>query len=116
MAVALTPYLLSSLHRGGGSVMPFFHIVQGRRIYRFNVNFLSFPRLFEKGVLLKITTFSFFLLRGLRGFVWDQSPARHMRSAGTWSHTKVQSHEEEKLMRVLVRPFDKLWTGFSETF
>jgi hypothetical protein len=100
MIAAFTACLLSLVRHPGGSVTPFFHIVQRRRIYRLSVNFLSFPRLFEKGVLLKITTFSFFLLRDLRCFVWDQSTARHMQSAGAWFHTKAQSHEEEKPMRI----------------
>ena len=80
--------------------MPFFHMVDSARIYEFSVNFLRFPRFFERGADLKIITFSFVLLRGLRGFVWDQSTARHMQSAGAWSHTKAQSHEKEKLMSV----------------
>jgi hypothetical protein len=96
MVATFTPCLPSALRRRGAADMPFFHIVDSARIYRLSVNFLSFPRLFEKGAFLKITTLSFVLLRDLRGFVWDQFTARHMRSAGTWSHTKAQSQEEGK--------------------
>jgi hypothetical protein len=100
MIAAFSPCLPFALRRRGAADMPFFHIVHSAQIYRFSVNFLSFPRFFERGAFLKIITFSFFLLRGLRGFVWDQSPARYALPAGAWSHTKAQSHEEEKLMRV----------------
>ena len=48
MIDAFVPRLPFSLRRRGGSVLPFSHIVERARIYRFSVNFLRFPR-FLKG-------------------------------------------------------------------
>jgi hypothetical protein len=75
MVAAVIPYLPSSLRCRGGLVSLFFQIVWAKRIYGFSVNFLSFPTFFERGVFLKITTFSFAPLR-LR--------VNHLQPHGAW--------------------------------
>ena len=93
MIAAFNPYLLSSVRRCGAAVMPFFHIVWVKRIYRFSVNFLRFARFFERGVFLKIITFSRHLLRAF-------APSREIKQASLRAvrlqgvHAKAQRREE----------------------
>jgi hypothetical protein len=74
MINAFVPRLPSSLRRHGGSALPFSHIVERAQIYGFSVNFLRFPRFFERGALVKIIAFSFLLLRAF-------APSREIKQA-----------------------------------
>ncbi len=102
MIDAFAHRLPSSLCRRGGSVLPFSHIVECVRIYGFSVNFLSFPRFFEKGAFLKIITPFSFLLRAF-------APLREAKQASPRAlrvqvvHAKAQRREEENVLKVLVR-------------
>jgi hypothetical protein len=95
MAAAFTPCLPSFLHRGGAVGILFFHIVWAKRIYRFSINFLRFPRFFEKGAFVKITTFSHPLLRAFASSrEINQVSPRAVRVQGV--HAKAQRRKGAK--------------------